>query len=101
MSKENKEKSELPQKILKKLTQEFIAAVDQMDSEDVKKRILTIEGHLYEIKRAKDEDVKLQQAKELAKDLASVYSSSKNEETAKLEYCLFVLENRGVDISGH
>ena len=105
MSKENDQndqnnESTFPQRYLKKLPPDFIEAIEQMDSEDVKKRILTIEQHLYEIENSKLSDTKLQQAKEVVKDLNSVYSAPKNEENAKLKYCLYVLETRGVNISG-
>lgn len=87
-----------PQKYTKKLTEEFISAVDQMSSDEIKARIITCEGHLFDIVGAKEADTKLQEARALAKELAAPYRDSKNEETAKLQYCIFVLQGRGVQL---
>ena len=40
-------------------------------------------------------DVKLNAAKEVMKDLSKSYRDSKSIETAKIKYCLHVLESRG------
>ena len=89
-----------PDKYKRKVSQEFLDAVDQMEADDIKQRILTCEGHLYEIDNAKNSDAKLNAAKEMSKELSGPYREAKTEETAKLKYCLFVLEQRGIDISG-
>lgn len=100
MPKQKQDNNAFATKYAKRLTQEFIDAVEQMDTEAVKERIITCEGHLCEIEGAKANDTKLAEVKEKSKELSAPYRDSLKEETAKLKYCLFVLEQRGVDISG-
>lgn len=91
--------NEFPNKYMKRLPQEFVDAINAMDENDVKQRILTCEGNLYEIASAKAADTKLTAAKEVAKDLSAPYTESKAIENAKIQYCLFVLESRGINLN--
>jgi hypothetical protein len=88
--------TQFPKKYAKKLPQEFSDAVNAMSEEEIKARIITCEQHLYEIEGSLANDDKLQALKEEAKLAAAPYKDSKSEETAKIKYCLFVLEGRGV-----
>ena len=85
-----------PNKHLKRLDQPFIDAVEQMNTDEIKARIITTEGHLFDINGAKEADTKLAEAKELVKDLAAPYRESKAEETAKLQFCIYTLQQRCV-----
>jgi hypothetical protein len=96
MANDNKE---FPQKYAKKLPQEFVDAVSGMSDEEIKARLLTCEGNIYEVENAKASDEKLFAARELAKDLASPYRDSKAIENAKIQWCLFTLESRGINLN--
>jgi len=87
-----------PDKYLKKISQEFVDAVAQMDTDEVKERIITTEGHLYEIAGAKEADNALTDAKERVKELSLPYRESTSEENAKLQFCLYTLRQRGVEL---
>lgn len=90
-----------PTKFMKKIQDlpDFVEGVNGMDTEDVKKKILESESHLYNIEAAKNDDGELVAAKEKAKECSAPYKESKGIETAKIQYCLYVLESRGVSLS--
>lgn len=93
------EQKEFPKRYKNNLPTGFEEGVQSMDTDDIKKKIFECQAHSYEIDKAKDADEKLQAAKELVKDLSAPYSDAQKVETAKLKYCFFVLESRGVDIT--
>lgn len=100
MSKEVKiDNGDFPAKLLKKLSPEFVDAVNGLSDEEIKARILTCEGNLYEIASAKEKDEKLNAAKEIVKDLSAPYAESKASESAKIQFCIFTLESRGVNLN--
>jgi hypothetical protein len=88
-----------PKRHEKWLPSGFQEAVESMDIEEIKSKIYECQAHSYEIDKAKDADEKLQQAKELVKELSAPYSDAQKTETAKAKYCFFVLEGRGVNIT--
>jgi hypothetical protein len=96
MSKDDKE---FPVKLLKKLSPEFVDAINAMSDDEIKARILTCEGNLYEIAAAKENDEKLNAAKEIVKDLSKPYSESKASENAKIQFAIFTLESRGINLN--
>lgn len=89
-----------PQKYLNKLkgSTEFLETVESLDTEEMKKKILECEQNIYEIENAKENDTKLTSAKTEAKEFAAPYTESKNIEAAKIKYCLFLLEQRGISL---
>jgi len=90
-----------PTKYSKKLdmfAEGYSTNVDQSNTEEIKKLILTSERNIYEIEEAKENNDKLTQMKEDLKDATAPYSEAKTTETAKIKYCLFTLEGRGVKI---
>lgn len=91
---------QFPEKYMKKIADipEFVDGVASMDTEDIKKKILECEGHIYEIDNSKESDKELTQAKEKVKEFSKPYRESKGLETAKLKYCLYILESRGVNL---
>jgi hypothetical protein len=97
--KNNKDDNDFPSKWLKKLPVEFVDAINTMDENDIKKRVLTCEGNIYEIENAKANDQKLNSAKELLKECSQPYNESKAIEACKIKYCLFVLESRGINLN--
>lgn len=91
--------SEFPAKDLKKLPTGFIENVESMKTKEINEKILESEGHVYEVEKAKEEDEKLNQAKELVKELSAPYRETVSNEKAKIKYCIWALEQRGTPIN--
>lgn len=91
---------QFPDKYMKKISDlpDFVDGVNAMETDDIKKKILECEGHIYETDNAKEEDVELTQTREKARELAKPYRETKNIEVAKIQYCLYILESRGVNL---
>jgi hypothetical protein len=85
-------------KVIKNLP-EFKETADAASAEDLKKIILTCESNLYEVAKAKESDQKLNAAKESVKEWSAPYKESLREQTARIQYALFLLEGKGVDMS--
>jgi hypothetical protein len=98
---DNDTQQPFPTKHMKKIQDlpDFVDGINAMDTEEIKGKILQSDQHLYEIEIAKDKDGELAAAKEKAKECAAPYRESKGIETAKIQYCLYVLESRGVSLS--
>lgn len=90
--------SDFPKKYEKKLPDGFTDAVESMSVEEIKKKILESEGHIYEVEKAKDDDHDLVKAKDEVKAIMEPYKEAKLTETAKIKYCLFILDSRGASV---
>lgn len=88
---------EFPKKYKNKLTEEWQSNVQSMENDDLNKQILLAEGNVYAVEKAKEEDVELNAQKEQIKGLMEPYRETKASETAKIKFCLWLLESRGVD----
>ena len=90
-----------PDKYMKKIKDlpDFVGAIDSMDTDEVKRKILESESHLVDIEKACESDEELQQAREKVKEYGKPYRDGKSIETAKIKYCMYVLESRGVALS--
>jgi hypothetical protein len=77
---------------------EFKDTADAASVDELKKIIITCEGNLFVIQKETEADTKLASAKEVAKDLASVYREARNMQQAKIQYALLLLESKGVDL---
>lgn len=100
MSQDNQEMVVFPEKwakVLKDLP-EFKEIAEAASVEDLKKMIVTSEGNIYTIEKEKDQDVKLNAAKELVKDHSAPYRDAIKVQTAKIKYSLFLLEGKGEDV---
>lgn len=98
MSDEEKD-NEFPAKWKKVLDKTgFMEEAEAMDEEQLKTAIYACEGHIYTIEKSKKDNSKLQAAKEIAKEEAKPYNEAKKFQTAKINYCLFLLEGKGVDL---
>lgn len=84
-------------KVLKDLP-EFKEIADASSPEDLKKIIVQCEGNIYTIDKEKDNDVKLNAAKELVKEMSAPYRDAIKVQTAKTKYCLFLLEGKGENL---
>jgi hypothetical protein len=93
--------NQFPEKYLKKIQDlpDFIGGIDSMDSEDIKRKVLECEAHINDIEVAKEEDTELTEARDKVKEFSKPYREGKSLETAKLKYCMFVLESRGVNLA--
>ena len=89
-----------PPKYMKKIADipELVDGINSMDTNEIKNKILEIEGHLYSIDNAKDADSELSSLREKVKQISAPYRESKGVETAKLKYCLYILESRGINL---
>ena len=84
-------------KVLKNLP-EFKDSADAADVEDLKKMIFTSEAYAYTVEKEKEGDAKLNAAKDLVKEYGAPYRDSLKVINAKIKYCLFLLEGKGVDL---
>lgn len=90
-----------PEKYLKKLNEYatgYTDTVEGADTEEIKKFILSSERNLYEIENERDANEKITKMKEDLKEATAPFAEAKSTETAKIKYCLFMLESRGVRI---
>jgi hypothetical protein len=86
-----------PEKWLKKLPTGFSDDADAMSTEDLKKTIVSCENNMYNIDKEKENDEKLNAAKEIMKDLGIPYRDAKTCQSAKIKYCLYLLQGKGID----
>ena len=84
-------------KVLKEIP-EFKDTADAASADDLKKIIVTCEGNIFSIEKEKDEDVKLNGAKELVKDYSAGYREALRIQIVKIKYSLFLLEGKGEDL---
>lgn len=84
-------------KVLKDLP-EFKDIADAASADELKKIIVTCEGNMYTIDKEQDGDVKLNAAKEMAKELSAPYRDAKKVQQAKIQYSLFLLEGKGIEL---
>lgn len=84
-------------KVLKDLP-EFKEKADASSTDELKKIIVECEGNIYTVDKEKDNDQKLNAAKEMVKEYAAPYRDAIKVQTAKIKYALFLLENNGVDL---
>ena len=87
-----------PDKWLKKLPDGFTDTSAAMKDDELKKIVFDCEGNIYTIDKEKESDIKLNAAKELAKDMSIPYREAKTCQTAKIKYALWLLEGRGISL---
>jgi hypothetical protein len=85
-------------KVLKDLP-EFKDTADAASTDDLKKIIVTCEGNIYTVEKEKDDDTKLNGAKELVKEYSAPYRDAIKVQTAKIKYALYLLEGKGEDLN--
>lgn len=87
-----------PEKLAKKLPEAYAETVQAMDAEEIKKRMFECEGNVYVIEDDLATNEKIIAAKDELKEMTSPYRESKAAENAKIKFCLWVLEERGIEI---
>jgi hypothetical protein len=104
MSKTTKDDDTMPSTFPKKWAKvlkgmpDFQETADAASIEDLKKTIVTAEGNVSTIEKALSEDVKINAAKEIIKDLSAPYRDALKCQMAKIKYAIFLLEGKGVDV---
>jgi hypothetical protein len=84
-------------KVLKNLP-EFKDTADAASEEELKKIIVQSEGNIYDVDKEMSTNVKLNSAKELVKDFMAPYKDARRSQNCKIQYALFLLEGKGVDL---
>jgi hypothetical protein len=77
------------------LDEDFRNSIQAMDETDVRRRISDVALDQANLMSAKDEDVDLQKAKEVAKEAGAVYRDGTKANKLKISFCKRVLEDRG------
>jgi hypothetical protein len=105
MSDKTKDDDQMPTTFAKKWLKQlkdmpdFKQTADAADTDELKKIIVMAEGNISTIEKSKDEDIKINGAKELIKDLSEPYRSGLKYQMTKIKYAIFLLEGRGVEVS--
>lgn len=73
----------------------FTDEADSFDVDRLKAEIVAAEKNIYIVDKEKDENNKLKELKEQLKDIMGGYSDAKKFQTAKMQYCLHLLEGKG------
>lgn len=79
---------------------EFKDNAESLDVEGLEGVVVKAEGNIYNIEQEMKSDVKLQQAKEIVKELSSGYREAIKVQTAKLKYSLYLMETKGKEVGG-
>jgi hypothetical protein len=87
---------DFPSKYEKKLPTGFKEDADSFDIDKLKQVIIESETNIVTIDREMQQDEKLQGARGLVKDLSASYKEAKSSQTAKIKYCLHLMEGKGV-----
>lgn len=84
-------------KVIEKMP-EFKELADAASVEDLKKIIVSCEGNLHDLAKEESANVKLSSARAIAKDESLQYREGRKAQNAKIQYALFLLESKGVDL---
>lgn len=84
-------------KVIEKLP-EYKETADAASADELKKIIVLCEGNVYTIEKEREEDTKLNAAKELVKEYSEPHRDAIKVQTAKVKYALFLLEGKGIDL---
>lgn len=78
---------------------EFKDTADAASVEELKKIIVECEGNIYTVEKEMEADMKLAGYKEAVKEASAPYRDGKKAQQAKIQYALFLLEGKGVDLN--
>jgi hypothetical protein len=87
-----------PKNLATKLPAEFADNINAMSAEEINDRILEAEGNIYKVEDDLSSNEKILDAKAELKEMTGPYRDTKKQEAAKIKYCLWVLEERGLEI---
>ena len=80
---------------LEKKNPEFVDEVVRLTADQLEARIVSLAKHQAEVEQAKEDDLELAQASELAKDLNAPYKDSLKAVKEKTQYLLHLLAEKG------
>lgn len=98
--KEDNESTEFPEKwnkVLKSLP-EFKETADAASTDELKKIIVECEGNIYTIEKEVESNDKINGMKEMLKELLEPFRDGKKVQMTKIQYALFLLESKGVEL---
>ena len=84
-------------KVIKDLP-EFKEIADSSSKEELNKIILQCEGNVYTIEKEKQNDAKLNAARDCLNEFSAPYKDAIKVQMGKIQYCLFLLEQSGVNL---
>lgn len=82
-------------KLKKKLSQTLIEELDAMDEDQLRRRIVMSETNLHDTDQARQNDEDLVALKEKAKNAEAPYKETKAHQTAIIQYCVILLQQKG------
>lgn len=91
------DKSGFPAKLAKVLPENFQDSVDSKSTEEVKEEILKAESVINQTEKEKENDETLNATKERLADLNGAYTDVLKCQRAKIKYCFYVLNSRGIE----
>ncbi len=77
------------------LDEDFRNSVQAMDETDIRRRISDVALDQANLMAAKEEDIDLEKAKEVAKEAGAIYREGTKANKLKISFCKRVLEDRG------
>jgi DNA polymerase III delta prime subunit len=77
------------------LDEDFKNSIQAMDEADIRRRISDVALADAALRIAKDDDMDLQKAKEVAKEAGAIYREGAKANKLKISFCKRVLEDRG------
>lgn len=87
-----------PEKLSKKLPTGWTDEIQSADTKELKKIMVDCMGNIHTIEKEKDSHEKLNAAKALIKEYMQPFNEAKGVQSAKIKYCLWLLESRGVNL---
>lgn len=90
-----KEKPAFPKKFKAKLPPGFEDTANAMSIDEIKKKIVEYEREISSTEKDQEDDVKLNAAKELAKELSANYTDLTKMHQAMIKFLVFNLDERG------
>ena len=82
-------------KVMDKLPDTYADTVESMSQDDLKEEVIKCQTVIMATEKDKEEDTKLNAAKDLVKDLGSAYSRAIGTQKAKIKYVFYLMEQRG------
>jgi hypothetical protein len=86
--------------VLKKLPVGFAEEAEKMSEDELKQAIVQSNNNIKRIKEEMEADDKLNGAKAIVQDLMGPYNDAKKAQQAKIDFCLRLCDEKGVDLGG-
>lgn len=96
MSDDTQQQVGFPKRWKSKLPIGWDSTADSMDNEEVKDNLIKFQKVIAHTEKEMENDIKLNDAKELVKEYAGEYKEIINEHRAMIKYLLYIMEGRGI-----